>query len=378
MATLFQSIFNKLKDRRAQLLLPAAMLVPIFVLVIYLLFETAKVSMAKVRQQFALDNAAYSQMSSASAYLNAVAMVNGPTPYRVMLYYADEGESTTLQKKDGAEGADKITIFELFYQGGGVLGLGPEHEKGINPPPKPESNDWNFKYYSGPLINEKGKRDNWEKENPKPPTDYVPLMSEKLAANYYFPAHAMAVPVITNYLETYVRTGSIYEAQHYVHKETSKNAIMFREAYFLNTDDCKKAECGRQSAAKLRSFATLNTHPFKLDKITFYASDTDGPGTAHGGAITLNLPGQDGEKMEFLPLFQFAYLDSSSRNKLRSLARGIMLKQPFKLPRNHFNINLEQKYKPYVRNKVFLSCPRSNNNCVWPNPLPKYNVTLDP
>ena len=38
---------GKLKEKRAQILLPAVMLVPIFILVIYLLFETAKVSMSK-------------------------------------------------------------------------------------------------------------------------------------------------------------------------------------------------------------------------------------------------------------------------------------------------------------------------------------------
>ena len=77
-------------------------------------------------------------------------------------------------------------------------------------------------------------------------------------------------------------------------------------------------------------------------------------------------------------LFQFAYLEPSSRSKLRTLARGVVLKQPFKLPKNHFNINLEQKYKPYVRNTAVLECPRAGNNCVWPNPLPKYTVTLNP
>ena len=47
-----------LSGRRAQVLLPAVMLAPIFMLLIYLLFETAKLSMSKVREQFALDNAA--------------------------------------------------------------------------------------------------------------------------------------------------------------------------------------------------------------------------------------------------------------------------------------------------------------------------------
>ena len=77
-------------------------------------------------------------------------------------------------------------------------------------------------------------------------------------------------------------------------------------------------------------------------------------------------------------LHQFAYLDGSTRSHLRMLGRGIALKQPFKLPRNYFNMNLEQKYKPYVRTRVQMSCPRNSNNCVWPNPLPKYTITLDP
>ena len=54
-------LVNKVRERRAQILLPSVLLAPIFILVIYLLFETAKVSNTKIRHQFALDNAAYSQ-----------------------------------------------------------------------------------------------------------------------------------------------------------------------------------------------------------------------------------------------------------------------------------------------------------------------------
>ena len=96
----------------------------------------------------------------------------------------------------------------------------------------------------------------------------------------------------------------------------------------------------------------------------------------HGGAYPV--PFTASELLNGEHLFQFAFLNSSSLGKLRSLSRGILLKQPYKLPRNHFNINLEQKYKPYVRNRVQLVCPRSDNNCVWPHPLPKYGITLDP
>ena len=150
---------------------------------------------------------------------------------------------------------------------------------------------------------------------------------------------------------------------------------MYREAYFLNVRNCKRADCARQSASKISQFINLQTVPVELNKIMVYMSDSEGPGSAHGGALALPLESKDwGGK----PLFQFAYVAPSSRTKLRTLSRGIMLKQNYKLPANHFNINLEQKYKPYVRNEVVLSCPRNNNNCVWPNPLPKYSVTLNP
>ena len=126
----------KLQDRKAQVLLPSVLLAPIFILVIYLLFETAKISITKVRQQFALDNAAYSQLSSASTYLNAVAMVNGPLPYRVMLYYKDQ--KVNPKETAAQSGRQPISIFELFYHGGGVPAIGPDYETGINNPPKAE------------------------------------------------------------------------------------------------------------------------------------------------------------------------------------------------------------------------------------------------
>ena len=357
---------GKLKEKRAQILLPAVMLVPIFILVIYLLFETAKVSMSKVRQQFALDNAAYSQMSATSTYLNSVALLNGPLPYRVLLQmYQDQN----LTPKPGEQ---PVSIFELFYHGGGVPSIGPDYKTGINRPPRAESVDWGVHYDPS---NKEYSRADWEKEFPKSPgSDPVPVMSKEIAETHYLPARGLLIPVIQNYLETFVRVGSIYDSQTYTYEQVNKNALMFREAYYLNSNDCEKAECGRQSAAQLRQFLTLKMVPVKLEKARFYFTESERVGS-HGGAYELDLTMSE---LNLPPLFQFAHLSNSSVSKLRPLSRGIKLKQPFKLPRNYFNINLEQKYKPYVHTTVTLSCPRGNNNCVWPNPLPKYNITLDP
>ena len=374
----YHRIWASLHNRRAQILLPAVMLAPIFILVVYLLFETAKVSMTKVRQQFALDNAAYSQVSAASTYLNAMAMVNGPLPYRVMQYYATDIEP--LDPK--TQGQPKVTVFELFYKGGGVPTIGPDYETGINKPPVAESIDWGLKYYNGDDMENDARRTDWEKENPAPASDEpIPVISKNLVDNYFFvidPTNhdSVGFAAVMAYLETYARVGSIYKSQDYVYKEVSKNAFMFREAYYLNVNDCKRSDCARQSAAQLRQMLELKTKPFDINEIKFYFTESDPQHSYHGGSYDISFKAPEffnGEK-----LFQFAYLDPASRNRLRAFSRGVLLKQSFKLPRNHFNINLEQKYKPYVRTRVVLSCPRAGNNCVWPNPLPKYNVTLEP
>lgn len=375
---------RKLHERRAQIMLPSVLLAPIFILVIWLLFETAKVSMTKVRHQFALDNAAYSQVSSASTYLNAVSMVNGPLPFRVMRYYGDK-------KLDSKEGNSNITIFELFYKSGAVPSLlGDQDGSQANFRPPQQSTDWKA-YYVKETADGEGtqaqsrdgqpvliSRKDWEKEQPSLPGDnMVRLISENLVNNYHFPAGKLGIPVLTQYISMYVYDGSIYKSQDYVYKEVSKNLVMFREAYFLNVSNCKRSECGRESAAKLRPFLNLRTQPLEIENFQVFFSDGGATrGTTHGGAIASELKAT--ELLQGQKLFQFAFLTPDSRTKLRALQRGILLKQKFQLPRNHFNINLEQKYKPFVRTKVSLACPRNSNNCVWPNPLPKYNVTLDP
>ena len=387
---------RKLRERRAQILLPAVLLAPIFVLIIYLLFETAKVSMSKVRHQFALDNAAYSQVSSASTYLNAVAMTNGPLGFRVWRDYGASHDALPLKNGGNAQFADghgEITIFELFYRSGAVPNLLKDEDgRDNNFRPRPEATDWEVAYikeHPDEKENDNGSksgndliisREDWNKETPAAVGDKtVRLLSHALVNNYHFPAGGDkgGIHVLTEYLTIYTYLNSIYKSQDYVYKEVTKNMQMFREAYFLNVSSCKKADCARESASKLRPYMNLSTKPQDIDKFEVFFSDGGAKATeTHGGAQAVDLVAT--ELLNGQRLFQFAYLDAGSRGKLRSLQRGVLLKQNYKLPRNHFNINLEQKYKPYVRNKVVLSCPRSSNNCVWPNPLPKYSVTLEP
>ncbi len=371
MNRLTRVVLSTCRSRRAQILLPAVMLAPIFILVIYLLFETSKLSMTKVRQQFALDNAAYSAMSATSGYLNALAQINGPLPYRVM-----KTMSYTLPPKATAENPRKdLTVFDIFYSAGAFPAIGPSHELGrggaiANKIPAAASEDWNMQYY-------KGQRSSWMKEDPqdKPEEEGYYVMTDKtLADNYFFGASGIALQTIKEYATVFVRTGSIYASQTYSYKDTVKNARMFRESYALNTNDCRKTECGKQSGSTLDRFE-LDSKPFEIGKARFYVTADFQGSTAHSGAYPLDL---DMKSIIKSDLFQFAYLTPSSRSRLRQLAHGVVLKQKFSLPANRFNINVTQRYEPYVRNTVSVSCPRSNNNCVWPNPISKYSVRLAP
>lgn len=368
-----------LQNRRGQILLPAVMLAPIFILVVYLLFETSKLSMTKVRQQFALDNAAYSQMSSTSGYLNAVAQVNGPLPYRVMKTF-----DTVLEVKQSKAGeAERKTIFDVFYEAGAFPAIGPNHGKGEainNPSPAPESTDWNFQYF-------KGKRKNWNKADPtqmreideKDDQGKDKLKEHTYAINtfsgaddYFFVVtdNGPGMVALKEYLTIFIRTGSIYASQTYVYKDTVKKSRMFRDSYFLNTRDCRRADCGKQAAHTLERYI-LETKPFEISDVRVYFSAVSNG--YHQGAVALDMPLEEWIKSK---LFQFAYLTPNSRSRLKQLKHGVHLKQKFSLPQNHFNINLVERFHPYVRNTVYVSCPRNTNNCVWPNPLSKYSVKV--
>ncbi len=378
MYSLFSRAQHTLQDRRAQLLLPAVLLLPLFVLVIYLLVETTKLSIAKVRHQFALDNAAYTQVTSVSAFLNAVGILNGPLPYRVMLTYNDPLKQVQNVVTEPYK-SQNLTVFDLFFRAGAVPTVAPDYAWGKNPNPPADSQDWGVHYAKYDLLEnnpayKRYDRKGWEKETPDAIKDKVTIMDEEMVKQHYVSAREVALPAIKGYLNTYVQVGDIYNLQEDIYKKLIKNAITFRQGYYLNVDDCKLSSCARQSAGRLMNYLNIPTTPQKADDLIVYVSASDMAGGT-GGAVKVDL------KMTTMgadPLYLFAYVSPAGRSKLRTLKRGISLKQNFPLPRNHFNVNLESKYKPYVHNEVIMSCPRANNNCVWPNPLPKYNVTLRP
>src|SRR3989338_1050305 len=71
------------KSRAGQIVIPAMLLFPTLFLFVYLIYETAKLSREKIRHQFAMDAAAFVEMTNYSDFLNRSAYVNGAFPMRI-------------------------------------------------------------------------------------------------------------------------------------------------------------------------------------------------------------------------------------------------------------------------------------------------------
>ena len=391
MMKLFAQVNRKLCEKKAQVLLPSVLLVPLFILVVYLLFDLTNLSMTKVQHQYALDNAAYSQMTTVSAYLNAVAMTNGPALYRVMVTY-DEKNIQRLDQLDPPCGDDvcppKVSVFDIFYQGGAFPAL-ENRKEAYHGKPSPESTDWNFQYFAGngnywdgtfqasvkeganPKHAYDGRKD-WVKPNPKLPSEPPTLMSLNLIKNYKL-HYSEIVKYFSEYLRWAFYLGYIFDNQKYMYQQLTNNAFAFRSGYSVNTGTCKPAECARQSARQLMPYLKINLIPFDLKTIRIQFTDYERFMTD-----MIEQPLTSGDLNAGRDIYMFAYVDPSSQSVLRRLEKGVVLKQPYKVPSNHFNKDLNTKYKPFTRNTIIMSCPRKGNNCVWPNPLPKYNVYLRP
>ncbi len=384
-----------LSQRKAQVLLPSILLVPLFVLVVYLLYDLANLSMSKVQNQFALDNAAYTQVSSLSTYLNAMAMINGPSYYRVMITFDNDTVDFAGSNSSGYE--EKASVFDLFYRSGFFPSLGPNHEKGVNHgKPKAESTDWDFQFFPGngdnsprdryPLTMDEsfgseenyhgqytGQKD-WMVPIPKKPEGPVPIMSWDIVTHYKWNQESL-IRYMTEVLKYSFYQGSIYEMHNYMVRSNTKNAFFFREGYSANTKSCKPSECAKQSARMLAPLLDINTVPYEAEEVLLFFSDYSNDQWQNGGRAYIM---KASELAAGKNLYIFNHFDNASLNKMKRWERGITLKQSFKTPSNFFKKNLDQKYKPFTRVTVSLACPRRGNNCVWPNPLPKYNVILRP
>ena len=351
------NIFGPIKNRKAQIVLPAVLLIPTILLVIYLLFETTKVSKEKIRHQFALDTSSFVEMTSLSQYLNATAYVNGAFPFRLFrdFFEANNPQLKPDENSEGTSGLKPVSLYDYYYQAGAFPAMSD-----YNSAPKDTDTKWDLHYYGD-------TRKEWEKDIPKVnDSKFYPINSEDLAKTHQA---YWDVDVLQLYFMVYYYLGNIYEDQKKVYERLVKDNEFFRKGYYYNTGNCMLSECGKEGAQILKNYF-IKTEPLYISKVSIFYKQQ----TGQESEIQLDLKEKQlmGGK-----IFQLAYLAKGSKDKLRALYKGVDITQRFTLSKNYFNVNL-MKYNPRVHTRIALQCPNESNNCVWPAPTSKYQVRQYP
>lgn len=356
-----RNYFKTVCNKKAQVVLPAILLIPTILLVIYLLFETTKLSREKIRHQFALDTSAFVELTSTSHYLNATAYVNGAFPFRLFKENFQYNKRDIEPDTENGTTGGAISLAEFFYEAGAFPALS-DNVDSWSTSPKETDLEWALHYKTG-------TRSGWDKDTPNVnKSEFYDITSKELAEKY---KAGWNLDSIKLYLMIYYFLSQIYEDQKKVYERLTKEGEFFRKGYYLNTGNCKISECGREGAREFKGFIA-QTEPVYITKIRTYYKNLDGGGDV--SEIKLDL---EKDKIFDGKLFQFSYVTRGFRDKLRDLYKGVDITQPFAAPTNYFNVGLS-KYKPRTHVRVALQCTKENNNCVWPNPTPKYQVRLFP
>jgi len=359
--------------RRGQILIPSLLVIPTLLIFVYLIFETAKLSREKIRQQFAVDSAAFIQMGDYTNLFNRTAYVNGAFPYRIFKEAYACPPNDYLQRTDNN---GQKCPFDMLYEAGAFPKYKNDTGGGAAQSLDGEKK-WEMEFDDTfrPGINEK----------PSDTEEFTLITEEQSKKIYIF--WDPAISVYKFYASVYSLLGSVEESQMTVFERLTGNFNFFRKSYYLNanTDDCVRnpQACGEEGLSEgfkahriTRSGRGMVMHYIK--KILFHAKVPQ-PGLPpyYIGKTKppMEMPGPG--------LFQLATID---RNALSAVGKGYEVYQGWTAPINYFNIDFNTLVscggagRPCVHATIASQCPQlsEGNNCVWPNPTPKYQTRLYP
>ena len=381
-----------LRSRAGQIIIPAMLMFPTLFLFVYLIYETAKLSREKIRHQFAMDAAAFVEMTNYSDFLNRTAYVNGAFPMRIF----EEGYWDFKAECEGkVANCSQKTYAKLLFDNGAFPHVGGAYSDGHNPESSLPGGKWNIEY------------DNvrFSKKNSNPPdlspvswgdaaTEYE-LFSLDNADHYWHP-YDLATEIYKLYVQIYSLLGSVEDAQYQVLQRLTKGGTphsFMQKSYWLNTGD----PVGDAGVLALSFDAALTAgggdfehavHPNCLKRLEYWGNKhlnggiqpyvpqmTTPPGvdlTATGGAGCASVGGG---------LFQIESLDDSMATTLR---QGLEISMPWSIPtKNFFNVDLAgmmaQEFPGReLHTRISLVGDPSNKPSVWPDPTPKFQVRQFP
>ncbi|HBA62029.1 MAG TPA: hypothetical protein DCZ92_14685 [Elusimicrobia bacterium] len=380
--------------RRGQILIPSLLVIPSLMIFIYLLFETTKISREKIRQQFAIDSAAFIQMGDYTNLLNRTAYVNGAFPYRIFKekYSCGGGENNYTN----TSGSGNTCAYKAMYDAFAFPQDDEDSASSEEPVTKDDDSLWNINFKQGPDSAGHDPRKDYYKKNPDTQVNiplYTLITSEQ-GANLDLGWDA-ASAVYQFYANVYGLLGAVEESQYTVFERLTTSFNFFRKSYYLNasTQECTNnpAGCGEQGLRGANSFFAKqirrdnNFLIHYVQKIEFHAKVYTG-GWPSPYYLGRSNPPMDMTETDPKGLFQIATVKKSI---LKDLGNGLDIYQGWTAPKNYFNIDFNQVSachetgKPCVHVKVATQCPKltdnqNPNNCVWPDPTPKYQTRMYP
>ncbi|MDD2772794.1 MAG: hypothetical protein PHP45_03755 [Elusimicrobiales bacterium] len=353
-----------------QIVIPAVFIFPTMCLFVYLLFETTKLSREKIRHQFAVDSAAFIEMTNYSDYLNRTAYVNGSFPHRIFKEaFSCPPDDNYIERTDGGQ---RECLYDVVYEMGGF----PKNLDS-NDTMMDQSDKWRIEFSQGRGVD-------LNVPDPQFPPQFDLFQHDRMIKLIL--SWDAAVGIYKLYARVYMLLGSVQDSQKSVYERLTDDHKFFRKSYYLNTGDCQgnPETCGDQGVSVgYNSFKSnvLQTKMHYVNRIYFAARKFV------GGLDPLKVvetqPPIDMTQSNSLGLFQLATV--SNRSVLTNIGRGLEVYQGWDPPSNYFKVDLKpfncrETGKPCVHARIAAQCPRltQDNNCVWPDPTPKYQTRLYP
>lgn len=367
------------RSRVGQVVIPAMILFPTFMLFVYLIYETAKLSREKIRHQFAIDAAVFVEMTNYSDFLNRTAYVNGAFPMRIF----DEGFKTTMIDCDQLDGCSgPKSLWEIMCKNGDFPMAGGTCDPGAKNEYKSEKS-WDIAF--GGLT---GMGKNFGDPPDVGGTLEILTMND---AKHFWINWDDANQVYKLYVQIYQLLGSVEDAQYSVLKRLSAQHNFLKKSYWLNTgDDVNDAvtaantfDSGINSAGDWRSSTVVR--PLCYDRLNFYGNKPTGSAFQPWQVYAPDTPPVMPQTIDGCSgLFHLMWVKGGAVSKLREpltssmyLSRGIPVTQIWQAPHNYFNHDFNQG-KPAVHVTIAIDGFAGAKAAVWPYPTPKFQVRSYP
>jgi hypothetical protein len=383
--------------RRGQIIIPALLLFPTMFLFVYLLFETAKLSREKIRHQFAMDSAAFVEMTNYSDFLNRTAYVNGAFPMRIYEEGYGDQQGHNLFAAECSGPPDKhdpcpptgeyppyASYSDVMYKTGAF----PRSQSGRNTYDTQTS--WDIEYEGS---GHGGHRPRQTQMTEGSLEDEFELFGAQ-EANWFWHGWKLATELYQLYVQVYSLLGSVEDAQFRVLSRLASQHSFMSKSYWLNTgeDGGTLVASFRQKVPDFTSSSIA--HPLCQRHLKYWGNTYQGGGGVQPyvpqytdpsvdlAANNMSSPGCNNQG-----LFQIMWIKQSEVDKLNQAGSGaypgLELWMTWNIPNaNYFNVDFANQMgnqRPgNLHTTISLSGDPANKPSVWPDPTPKFQVRQFP